>query len=206
MRTDLFLPRYNRIECFHKPGNHLFGIKFRMSPVLFEKKIDFSEYKGAVFSLSYLIDRSVVNQVKKANSFEERIQLLATYYTSLLEKQEGSLQAVYIVSQILDSVFRENRFDLSIEKEAARHQISARTLQRYCENCTGITGKQALQVKRIRKAIAHMINAPEDFDYAIYGYHDRSHFYKHLKLFLDQDNFDASETYTALLSKLHKKA
>src|ERR1700742_255422 len=41
MKTDGFLPRYNAIECFHKPGNHLFGIKFRISPVIFKKKINF---------------------------------------------------------------------------------------------------------------------------------------------------------------------
>lgn len=205
MRTDLFLPRYNRIECFHKPGNHLFGVKFRMSPVLFEKKIDFSEYKAAVFPLSYLIDRTVASEVKKAGSFNERIALLSSYFTGLKERHEGSLQAVYIVSHILDRVFRENRFGLSIEQEAAKQSISARTLQRYFENCTGITGKQALQVMRIRKAISHLIQTPLDFDYAIYGYHDRSHFYKHLKSFLDIESFDSSETYRALLAKLHKK-
>ena len=44
MKTDGFLPRYNAIECFHQAGNHLFGIKFRVSPIIFEKQIDFSEY------------------------------------------------------------------------------------------------------------------------------------------------------------------
>jgi hypothetical protein len=45
MKTDGFLPRYNSIECFHKPGNKLFGIKFRISPVILKKKVNFSEYK-----------------------------------------------------------------------------------------------------------------------------------------------------------------
>jgi AraC-like DNA-binding protein len=206
MRTDLFLPRYNRIECFHKPGNHLFGIKFRMSPVLFEKKIDFSEYKGAVFPLSYLIDRKIVDNVKTAQTFNERINILSNYFTGLMEKHEGSLQALYVVSQILDKVYRENQFDLSIEKEAGKHHISSRTLQRYFENCTGITGKQAIQVMRIRKAITSMIQSPDKFNYADYGYHDRSHFYKHLKAFLQEESIESPQAYQALLSKLHKKA
>lgn len=53
LKTDGFLPRNNAIECFHKSGNHLFGIKFRVSSVIFQKKINFSEYRGYVFPLSY---------------------------------------------------------------------------------------------------------------------------------------------------------
>jgi hypothetical protein len=66
MKADGFLPRYNAIECFHKPDNHFFGIKFRISPIVFEKKIDFSEYRGYIFPLSYLLDQSIIDKVKKA--------------------------------------------------------------------------------------------------------------------------------------------
>lgn len=45
MKTDEFLPRPGYIECFHQPGNVLFGIKFKVSPVIFEKKVDFADYK-----------------------------------------------------------------------------------------------------------------------------------------------------------------
>ncbi len=38
MKTDGFLPRHKSIECFHRSGNKLFGIKFKVSPVIFEKK------------------------------------------------------------------------------------------------------------------------------------------------------------------------
>jgi hypothetical protein len=54
MKTDGFLPRPSYIECFHQPGNVLFGIKFKVSPVIFEKKVDFSDYSGSIFPLSYL--------------------------------------------------------------------------------------------------------------------------------------------------------
>src|SRR6187401_1065059 len=51
MKTDGFLPRHQSIECFHQEGNCLFGIKFKISPVIFEKKINFSEYTEAIFPL-----------------------------------------------------------------------------------------------------------------------------------------------------------
>ncbi len=134
MKTDGFLPRYNAIECFHKAGNHLFGIKFRISPVIFEKKINFSEYKGYVFPLSYLLDEAIIEKVKNAKSFDDRISILSKYFLGVLAKYDGSLQPVKIVSEILEHCFQQNDFSVSLEKLAARHKISVRTLQRYFES------------------------------------------------------------------------
>ena len=126
MKTDGFLPRYNPIECFHKPGNHFFGIKFRISPVIFEKKVDFSEYHGYIFPLSYLLDQHVIDKVKKAaSSFEERIGILSEYFLSVLAEFEGSMHPVKIVSEILDRCFQKNQFTVSIESLAAQYNISS---------------------------------------------------------------------------------
>jgi AraC-like DNA-binding protein len=204
MKTDGFLPRYNAIECFHKPGNHLFGIKFRISPVIFEKKINFSEYKGFIFPLSYLLDESIIEKIKRVKSFDERISILSKYFLSVLAKYDGSLQPVKIVSEILENSFQQNDFSVSLEKLAVKHKISVRTLQRYFESCTGIGSKQALQVMRIRKATAHLVNSPQDFHYSIYGYYDHSHFYKHLKQFLGKSTLKNLQPHLTLLESLHK--
>src|SRR6185369_5712626 len=45
MKTDGFLPRNNSIECYHRAGNHLFGIKFKISPIIFKTRVNFAEYK-----------------------------------------------------------------------------------------------------------------------------------------------------------------
>lgn len=206
MRTDCLLPRYNTIESFHKPGNHLFGIKFRISPVIFEKKVDFSEYKGAVFPLSYLIDPTISSRVKAAGTFKERIQILIDYYHSLLSKYEGSLKPVHIVSEILDRANQENDFEISLEAEAEHYKVSGRTLLRYFETSTGIPGKKALQVMRVRKAIAHIIHSPKSFNLHDYGYHDQSHLYKHLRNFLGHKALGLSDSHLKILSTLHHKA
>jgi AraC-like DNA-binding protein len=204
VKTDCFLPRYNAIECFHKPGNHLLGIKFRTSPVILEKKVDFSEYKEYIFPLSYLMDHHVIDRVKNASGFDERVNILSDYFLSLVNKYQGSLHPVNIVSGILDKIFQQNAFTVSLEALASEHAIAARTLQRYFEKCTGINGKQALQIMRIRKATAHLANSPKDFHYSQYGYYDHSHFYKHLKQFLQQNTLKNLQPHTRLLELLHK--
>jgi AraC-like DNA-binding protein len=204
VKTDCFLPRYNAIECFHKPGNHLLGIKFRTSPVILEKKVDFSEYREYIFPLSYLMDHRVIDRVKNASDFDERVNILSDYFLSLVNKYQGSLHPVNIVSGILDKIFQQNAFTVSLEALAGEHAIAARTLQRYFEKCTGINGKQALQIMRIRKATAHLANSPKDFHYSQYGYYDHSHFYKHLKQFLRQNTLKNLQPHTRLLELLHK--
>jgi len=201
VKGDGFLPRHTTIECFHKPGNHLFGIKFRISPVILKKKINFSEYRGYIYPLSYLMEQPVIEQVKKSGTFEERANLLSNYFLSQLAQYHDSLQAVHLVRSILDQCFQQNQFFVPVETIATRYQISARTLQRYFEMCTGSSSKQALQVMRIRKATAHLVHSPNDFDHALYGYYDHSHFYKHLKQFVQSHS--RPNLHLPLLNLLH---
>jgi AraC-like DNA-binding protein len=205
MKGNGFLPRFNHIEAFHKPGNCLFGIKFKVSPVIFEKKVNFSEYSGTVYPLSYLLEKSVINKVKDAASFDKRVKLISKHYETILDTYEGSLQAVNIVTSILDNCEQRNDFNPSLEKLAANHHITARTLQRYFLAAAGMSSKKALQVLRIRKAIHHMISDPKTFHFSRYSYYDASHFYKHLKQFLNKDSLKQLNPYLQLMQTVRKK-
>ncbi len=204
MKTDGLLPRYNAIECFHKPGNHLFGIKFRISPVIMEKKINFSEYKEYIYPLSYLLEQRIIDKVKQAGSFEKRIGLLSKYFLSVNAKHEGIVQPAAIVSRVLEDCFQQNDFTIAVKELAARYGVSERTLQRYFEISTGVSTKQALQIMRIRKATAEIASAPENFHYSQFGYYDHSHFYKHLKQFLQTNTLKNLQPHLQLLQALHK--
>jgi AraC-like DNA-binding protein len=204
MKTDGFLPRPGFIECFHQPGNVLFGIKFKVSPVIFEKKIDFADYSGAIFPLSYLAEPWILNKVKKALSFEKRIQLLMDYYEQKLDKYEGSLQPVNIVTSILDIAVKKNSYHMPVEELAGKYHISARTLQRYFRACTGVNSKTALQILRIRKAVSAILSTPENFHPRDYGYYDFSHFYKHLIQFFHNDTLKHMKPHLQLLQAMRK--
>ncbi len=205
MKTDGFLPRHQSIECHHQPGNVLFGIKFKISPVIFQKKINFSEYKEAIFPLSYLIDKNILDKIKQAKNFEERVEILGTYYKSMVKEFDGSTRPIKIVSEILESCDSKNDFAVSIESLAKTYDISSRTLQRYFEITTSLSSKKTLQILRVRKAVAQIAKDPASFDHKIYGYYDYSHFYKHLKQFLQKSTIIKLKPHLGLLSKLHKE-
>jgi AraC-like DNA-binding protein len=204
MKTDGFLPRHTAIECYHQPGNKIFGIKFRISPVLLQKKINFSEYKEYIFPLSYLLDQTIVDRIKKAGSFDVRAKIASSYFESILKKYEGPLHQVKIVSTIIDHCNRYNDFTTSIEEFAEQYAVSTRTLQRYFEITTSISSKKALQILRIRKATEHLASSPDNFHFSTYGYYDHSHFYKYLRLFLQKKTVEKLKPHLRLLEALHK--
>ncbi|MES2003639.1 MAG: helix-turn-helix domain-containing protein [Bacteroidota bacterium] len=204
MKTDGFLPRHKAIECYHKPGNCIFGIKFKTSPIIFEKKINFSEYRESIFPLSYLADATTIKKAKAADSFVERVKLMSDYFDRLVTQYSGPLLPVQIVTEILSDCERNNDFGRPVEELAAAHHISTRTLQRYFETYTGISTKKVLQIMRVRKAVELLVTEPDRFNLMDFGYYDHSHFYKHLKQFLQKSTLQKLQPHLPLLAKLHR--
>jgi AraC-like DNA-binding protein len=205
MKTDGFLPRHKAIECYHQPGNKIFGIKFKISPVIFEKEINFSEYREYIFPLSYLVDQSVIDKIKRSSSFEARVKIASSYFESIVKKYSGSLQPIRVVTSIVNHCNRHNDFTTPISDFALHYNITTRTLQRYFEKTTSISSKKVLQILRIRKVASHLVHSPKDFHFSLYGYYDHSHFYKHLKQFLQKDTLKKLQPHLKLLESLHKQ-
>jgi AraC-like DNA-binding protein len=202
VRGDGFLPRHKAMVCHHQTGNKIFGVKFKASPVLFQKKVNFAEYREYIFPLAYLIDRDVVEKVKGAKTFEQRLQILTQYYEGIIQQHAESFTQVDIVTQILQECTERACFDISVEELASRYTISTRTLQRYFEAVTSISSKQALQILRIRKAVEKLTSHPEAFHFSQFGYYDYSHFHKHLKQFLCRSTVSIIQPHLQLMSNV----
>ena len=170
---------------------------------MFEKKINFSEYREYIFPLTYLLDRSIINKVKAVSDFNARVNILSAYFRIIVQKYVGSLQPIRIVTEILEHCDTTNNFTTSIQSFAKKYNISTRTLQRYFESTTSISSKKALQILRIRKATNHLATSPGDFHFSLYGYYDRSHFYKHLKKFLQKSTLKNLQPHLKLLEGLY---
>jgi AraC-like DNA-binding protein len=198
MKVDGFLPRYKNISCHHSIGNKIFGIKFKVSPIIFEKKVDFSEYAHYIYPLSYLIDRDVISRMKEATSFADRVKIISAHYNHIIETYAGSIKYVDIVTEILSNG-SANNYVTPVEELARQYDVTTRTLQRYFESTTSTSCKQALQMLRIRKAISTFIANPETFNHLDFGYFDYSHFSKHVKQFLGQHKLANIQSHLQLL-------
>lgn len=111
VKNDGFIPSHSYITCHQSFGNRLFGIKFKVCPIVFEKDIDFSEYREFIFPLAYLIDRSIVNKVKSASSFIHRAAIVFENYENLVNKYEGLLKYVNNVTEIVTDCKNKNDFN-----------------------------------------------------------------------------------------------
>jgi AraC-like DNA-binding protein len=191
IRNDGFLPRHHYITCHHTVGNKLFGIKFKVCPIVFEKEVDFSEYTDFIYPLAYLIDKAIVRTIKSAASFEERTNIVFKHYESLISKHSGSLHYVDVVTRILVDSMSTNEFDEPVGELCKRYNISSRTLQRYFRATTSFSSKDALQTMRIRHAVEDLTTSPSTFNFLKHGYYDYSHFHKHLNQFTGDKYFKA---------------
>jgi transcriptional regulator GlxA family with amidase domain len=139
--------------------------------------------------------------MKLADSFAKRVQIISDHYSRIIEKYAGSLQSVDMVTHILHEVSENNRFTASVAELATENGVSTRTLLRYFESTTGMACKQTLQILRIRKALNELTTQPATFDFTRYGYYDYSHFFKHLKSFINQHTIAIIQPHLVLLNQ-----
>lgn len=201
IRSDAFLPRHKNMICYHTKGNRIFGIKFRISPIVFEKKVNFFDYREFIYPLAYLIERELVGKLKSLPSFEKRVELISAHYEKVITANQAKLPYVDVVTGTLKE-FVKRRYDMPVEEAAQKYDISTRTLQRYFEATTSVTAKQAFQLLRIRRAVDDMISDPVAFDSNSYGYYDHSHFYKHIRSFLSNAWIEMKQPHLQLLRSI----
>lgn len=185
MKADGFLPRFHTIACKHSVGNQLLGIKFKVSPILLDKKIDFSEYKHAMFSLSYLLPANVIQAIKMATNFTTTVHTIESYFNNLIHQADNNI--VTTVTQAIQC-FESNVYKtIPIQTIANNLAITTKTLQRYFLIAVGIPPKQVYNTIRIRKALQNYLTVNDGFIPSAFGYYDYSHFYKHASTFLQED-------------------
>ncbi len=191
IKTDAFVPRNHAAIVRHRLGNHVFGIKFRVSPIYLLRDVNFFEYRNFIFPLTYLFDDIIIKEVKSATSFQQRVEIVCSYYNRII-KAKKETAAVRLVGNILYGWQNESNFDGSIKQVGVAHKVNTRVLRGYFETTIGISPKQAFQIVRMRKAIERLLMDPASFDLSSFSYHNKSHFLRHLKAFLADSRVDPS--------------
>ena len=129
-----FCQGINPLNVFTSAGNRLFGIKFKVSPVIFEKKINFSEYREYIFPLSYLLDQRIINKVKAADDFDSRVDVLTSYFLNIVQKNSGSITThTKLLRKYCTLQCHQTILQHLCKAFAEQYNISTRTLQRYFE-------------------------------------------------------------------------
>ncbi|HEX8657941.1 MAG TPA: helix-turn-helix domain-containing protein [Hymenobacter sp.] len=121
-------------------------------------------------------------QLKQPLSFAERTDLMQQY---LLHTYRRNPRADHYRALVGDAIgeYAASGLQLNTSALAERLFLSSKSLNRYFHRVVGTSPKQYFLVLRVRTALTAFVTQPHDFVPFDYGYWDRSHFDKAVRLF-----------------------
>lgn len=186
---DVLLLRNSIVERINLPTDHIFTVKF--SPGGFESifGIKQSALGDTLINLATVLPSELIRQIKKVDSFEERVNLLQGFFLSKWKKQASHEYYFRTVHKAIETYHISNmEFNSS---EVAREVFATnKTIYRYFNQVIGTTPKNYFSILRVRTALQNYVAHKSDFSPYDFGYYDMSHFYKDVVKFTGRKLID----------------
>lgn len=181
-QEDVLILRNTIVERRNLPTDHIFTVKF--FPGGLEAIFDINQPRltDKVVSLSAILPGQLIQEVKKANTFEERMTILQDFFLSLFNKKNNREYYFRIVQKAIETYSGSN-MELNNGEIAKEMFATNKTIYRYFTNVIGTTPKNYFSVLRARKALLSYVENKELFSPYDFGYYDMSHFYKEVVKF-----------------------
>jgi len=186
---DVLVIRDGITERINHPDDHIFTVKFFPGGLQAIFGIAQPAIKNAVTPLAEILPRHLLQKIKSANNFNQRMQLIQSYMLAQLAANSQPDYYTHIVKQSI-AHFQEGSLQFNVGQLAERMFVSSKSINRYFTRVVGVTPKHYFSILRARVALsAYVANTPS-FNPAEYGYHDASHFYKEAARFTGQKLVD----------------
>jgi len=179
---DILLLRNTIVTRHVLHTDHIFTVKF--FPGGIEAVLGFNQANltNQVININTLLSKIVIEAIKRAACFEDRIILLQNYFISRLQLLRQKDHYIKIVQDLIVS-YKSGNFLLNTSQSAEKMFISSKTINRYFNNVVGIGPKKYFSVLRARAALTEYTAGKSSFIPSQFGYYDMSHFYKAIKKF-----------------------
>ncbi|GAB4022642.1 AraC family transcriptional regulator [Spirosoma koreense] len=183
--TDVLILRNTIVERHNLPTDHIFTIKFFPGGLEAVLGVNQAQFTDQVVHLNAVLPASLIQRVKEADHFDERVALLEHY---LLGQYHLRKKPDYYRSIVQDTIgtFSNSGLELNTGQLADRLFLTAKTINRYFHRVVGTSPKQYLTMVRTRAALAGYVANKDRFSPYEYGYYDMSHFYKDIVRFTGQ--------------------
>jgi AraC-like DNA-binding protein len=169
-------------ERINHPSDHLFTVKFYPGALNHLLDVDQTKLSSAFVELAELLPYYLIQQIKSAECFEQRISLTEQYLLQRMPNKKATDHYSNLVMQTI-GFYNENGLRFNVNELASKAFTSSRTITRYFERVIGISPKQYLESVKIRTALPSFLDDRKNFDPAEYGYYDKSHFYRSVARF-----------------------
>jgi len=180
---DILILRNSIVERYNTPTDNIFTVKF--FPGGLEAILDIKQHLlvDKVVNLNKILPPKLLQQIKLADSFDERIGLIQNFFsTTFHKKQDHYLKFVKDAVEIYSATGMQFNNSTLAEKMFT----TSKTINRYFNQVIGISPKNYFSLMRTRSALTGYVNGKESFVPFDYGYYDMSHFYKDVVKFTGQ--------------------
>ncbi|GAB4032125.1 helix-turn-helix domain-containing protein [Spirosoma gilvum] len=175
--ADVFILRNNIVERHNLPTDHIVTVKFFPGGLEAILGVNQVQFRDQVVPLETVLPTVLIQRVKQATDFDERINLLESFFLSRLNRRNKPDHYRTMVSSTIGT-FGENGMELNTGQLADRMFLTSKTINRYFHRVIGTPPKQYLSMMRARTALSSYVAHKNQFSPYDFGYYDMSHFYK----------------------------
>ncbi|WP_300599027.1 AraC family transcriptional regulator [Niabella sp.] len=182
--SDVLILRDRITERFNHPDDHIFITKFYPGGLESVLGMRQSEMTEPVYDLRQVLPPVLIQQIKTAACFQDRVKILNAHLLSCCTKRAVNDHYIKMIHASVSS-YMDSGMLLNTSELAERHFLSSKTINRYFQRKIGVSPKKYFSVLRARTALIDWVQDPGKFDPCDYGYYDRSHFQKEVVRFTE---------------------
>lgn len=186
---DVLLLRNSIVERCNLPTDHIFTVKF--SPGGFESifGIKQSALGATLINLATLLPTQLIQQIKKIDNFEERVNLMQSFFLNKFRKKAKQEHYFRTVQKAIET-YQISNMEFNSSEVAKEVFATNKTIYRYFNQVIGTTPKNYFSILRVRTALQNYVADKPDFSPYDFGYYDMSHFYKDVVKFTGRKLID----------------
>lgn len=175
--TDVLVLRNEIIERRNLPSDNIFTIKFH--PGALEAVFGISQAKIAseILNANEIISGQMLKKLKNSACFNDRVALLQELFLNKLNQHRKTTYYFNYIQQAA-ALFCASGLETKNNELAGKLALTEKSFYRYFIKTVGTNPKHYMAILRARTALTAYINKPSSFNPYVYGYFDRSHFYK----------------------------
>jgi len=182
---DILILRNNIVERVNLPADHIFTIKFYPGGLEAITGINQKYFIDKVAAATVVLPAELLHELKLAQNFEDRVQLLQQFFLSKLYRAKVKSHYIQFVQDAVGA-FNTGGMQYNNSQLAEKMFTTSKTIYRYFNNVVGTSPKNYLCILRTRAALTAYVTGKNNFDPDLHGYYDMSHFYKDVIKFTGQ--------------------
>lgn len=179
---DVLVVRDGTTERFNLPSDHLFSIKFFPGGLEAVFGIDQSAMLNRVVNLHDVLPSPLIQQVRQAHNFDERVTLLQQFFLQQWSRQKKRDHYIRFVNDTI-ACYQTGGLQYNVNELSEQLFASSKTINRYFKQVVGTSPKHYFSILRARTALTAYVAGKATFDPSHFGYYDMSHFYREMVQF-----------------------